>query len=455
MSKNAGTSSPRKPKSSSADGARAIATTVLNRVWHEGAWAAPALDAELRRHPQLDPRDGRLATELSYGVLRTQRVLEREISRHTENDKWRRQEAVHAAMCIAAYAILFLDKVPDFAAVDEAVEAVKRAKGRRVGGFVNAVLRKLVTAPRPGSLEQAIVEALPAWLSQALAQSVGDVTPFMTAALPAPMCLCLRRGEDRDAWIAQLRQAHPGAQIEAGALSPRCIVTRGLGDQRAVAGHDGAWIVQEEGAQLLAMSVGAREGETILDACAGRGGKTLWLCESVAPGGAVDAADLHPRKLERLAATPAGRLVRAQYAVDWEKGVGQVPEGYDRVLVDAPCSGTGTLRRRPEIVSRLGASDVARMAALQIAVTKRAASRLRPGGRLIYAVCSVLPAECEAVVDALLADESLGLQRAPFDVPLPPGVEGQHAFRLLPHVHGTDGYFAASFIRESLAPHSR
>jgi 16S rRNA (cytosine967-C5)-methyltransferase len=184
----------------------------------------------------------------------------------------------------------------------------------------------------------------------------------------------------------------------------------------------------------------------VLDACAGHGNKTWLLAAEVGATGAVDAADLFPAKLSELRAGPPGRRVHATYAVDWTAGAGEVPGGYDRVIVDAPCSGVGTLRRRPEIARRREAAELPRLAELQTRITRRAATRLRDGGTLIYAVCSVLREEAEDVVAALVeggGDEGVKLEPLPFEAPSALA-GGGHATRLLPHEHGTDGYFVAS-----------
>jgi 16S rRNA (cytosine967-C5)-methyltransferase len=395
----------------------------------------------------MDPRDKRLATELVYGVLRTSRYLEKRIQRHAQSDRWRRKSVVRANMSIAVYSIAFLDRVPAHAAVSEAVSAIKASSDRGASGFANAVLRKIAREKSRVPLAEAVAQAVPRWLVSALDDSLGaeGTSAFIHTLEPPPLCLWVRSGHERKAVIAELASAAPDARFEASPLSPRGIRAFGAGDPKRLPGVDGAWVVQEEGAQLVALAAGVRSGDSVLDACAGRGGKTLVLGEAVGEGGAVDAADLHASKLDRLRAGPPGGIVRATYAVDWSRGPGDVPADYDRVLVDAPCSGVGTLRRRPEIAERLAASDVDRLAALQLRIAREASKRLRPGGRLVYAVCSVLGPECEGVVEALCKDGSLEL--APFDAGLPL-FEDKTQVRLLPNEHGTDGYFIASFVRQ-------
>jgi 16S rRNA (cytosine967-C5)-methyltransferase len=174
------------------------------------------------------------------------------------------------------------------------------------------------------------------------------------------------------------------------------------------------------------------------------------LARAVLPGGAVDASDLHETKLDRLRIELARLALspRTTYAVDWSVGSGEVTALYDRVLVDAPCSGTGTMRRRPELASRRGEADVSALTALQLAIASRSADRLRVGGTLVYAVCSVLREEGEDIVARLLASRP-DLTASPFAGEAAAALaKDACTLRLLPYVHGTDGYFLASFHKE-------
>jgi 16S rRNA (cytosine967-C5)-methyltransferase len=427
-------------------------------VWQDQAFAAHTLDAELSGR-RLDPRDARLATELVYGVLRTRRVLEQRLDAHANRRGYKRKPAILAPLLIGAYSVLFLERIPTHAAVDEAVRGVRTAGDRRVAGFANAVLRKLAAERErdgPGDLDEAFVAATPPWLRASLARTVGDraARALVTGEPVAPQGICLGAGQDRAAWLAELRRAVPKAVVEPWRLSPQCILLAAAGDLRRLPGAGVDWIAQEEGAQVVALALGARQAESVLDACAGRGGKSFVLADAVGAEGAVDAADRSPAKLERLLrAPPHGARLRHTFAVDWSRGSGEVPAGYDRALVDAPCSGVGTLRRRPEIAARLTVGDPARLGALQVAIVRRVATRVRTGGRLVFAVCSVLAEETDGVVDALCARGSEGgdwaavLEPCPFDSPLVRELSaGASRLRLLPAEHGTDGYFMASFV---------
>lgn len=440
--------------------ARQLAERVLTRVWSADAFAAAVLDAEIARMQDFDPRDGALATELVYGVLRTQSALETRLQTLTSKGKLNVSERARAHLLMGAYSICFLDRIPPFAAVNEAVAGITSTGDTRTASFVNAILRKLTAAieadGRP-SLTDAMAASAPGWLRGALRRSLGrkDTEAYLAAGpVPPPIGLSLRSNADRAEWMETLQRVAPSATIEAGKASPRAILVRGAGDVRRFPGAGEAWIVQEEGAQIVALALGAQTGERVLDACAGRGNKTWILADAVGTAGAVDAADLYAAKLERLRESPFGNAVRQTFVVDWaaEQHPGPLPPNdYDRILVDAPCSGTGTLRRRPEIALHRSAEDVTRLSNLQMAIVRQAALHVKPGGRLVYAVCSVLREECQQVVETLLATPLMDGRRLfaiPFDAARECGLFGEEeatTLRILPHVHGTDGYFMASF----------
>jgi 16S rRNA (cytosine967-C5)-methyltransferase len=442
--------------------ARSVAAEVVVRVLRDKAFASAALDAELERNVQLDVRDRALATELAYGTLRLLGWLEKRVGRHASRGLGSVEVHVRAQLLVAAYQVLVLTRVPAFAAVDEAVSAVRALRGPRVAGFANAVLRKVASDPRPTveELARAALDAADPALARAIVAAIGEPAAICLLASDEtpPLGLRVVQASSRALWLDRLREARPDATVEPGRFSPFAILARGAGRLDDLPGFaEGAWSSQEEGSQIVALSLGARPGERVLDACAGRGNKTGLLAGEVAGSGAgtaeggVDAADLHPKKLERLAVELAriGARAQATYAVDWSAGTGGVTGPYDRALVDAPCSGTGTLRRRPELLLRRTAADLAELAKLQRAILARVAGLVRPGGRVVYAVCSVLREEAEEVVAGA---EAIGLVPAAFDAAIASAVApaGATSFRLLPNEHGTDGYFVASFVR---APH--
>lgn len=418
---------------------RAIAARVLARVEQDRAYAAAALAAELERRPGLDPRERALATELTYGTLRTLGALSARLTRFIPRGLDKTDRAARVHLLIAAYQILLLDRVPAFAAVDAAVSLVRAERGAKLAGFVNAVLRRVAGGGASLDRGDAIVESTPAWLREKLERDVGadEMRALLGAAGDDPgVAVRIRPGHALPEWLEQ---------AERGRVSPLARLTRGEGDPRRRPGHGDSFVVQEEGAQVVALALGARPGERVLDACAGRGQKSSLISELLDGSGELWASDLHPGKLARLTAEHR-RLGLADphtAAIDLSLGVGELPGDFQRILVDAPCTGSGTLRRRPEIALRLGPDDPARMGELQASILRNAARLSSPGGRVVYAVCSVFREEAEDVlarVDDLL--EQVTFDPTDLDV-----VRGATSVRLLPLAHGTDGYFVAALRR--------
>lgn len=420
---------------------------MLVRVVRDQSFAAAALEAELSRVVQLDDRDRALATELVYGVLRVFPWLVAQIDGRAKKPTHSLPWDAQGALWVAAQQLFFM-RVPAFAAVDEAVTAVRRAAGASVAGFANALLRKLAASrPKPSEQEalriHARLESCPAELRAALDSALGQdaAHAFLSELQPPPIGLRVTHEHERAEIMERIRTTRAHAELRLGTLSPLCINAHRLGGRlQSLPGFaEGHLSVQEEGSQVVALSLGVRSGERVLDACAGRGNKTGVLALA---GGRVDACDRDSRKLERLDEDLARlHTSAATFAVDWLVGSGDVQGTYDAVLVDAPCSGTGTLRRRPELLLRKSRPLVERTAE-QRALVRAVVPHLKTGGRLVYAVCSVLRAEAEDVIAGL---EDL-LEAAPFAgggttfVPL-----DATACRLLPNVHGSDGYFIASF----------
>lgn len=420
--------------------ARDVAARVLVRVWEDDAFAAPALSSELER-ANLDSRDRGLATELTYGVLRTQKYLETRLEKFGRLKKGERTLVAHLLVCV--YQLEFLDRVPARAAVSEALALISPNHDRRVTGFANAVLRRLSEdeqGRRP--LSDAIFASAPSWLRKRLVRQLGEVEVRELLARDAKRAPHLRvvgsPSNEFEDWL----QTHAEA-LEAVPRAYRFVA--GGDPRRSDFYRDGAFIVQELGAQLIGHCLGANEGESVLDVCAGRGQKTSLLAEIVGPGGRVVATDLFEHKVRALGEemTRLGLSVEG-YQWDWTTPPPPQLEGvFDRVLVDAPCTGVGTLARRPEIARRLTPEDPARMARLQLEITTNAARCLRPGGTLLLSTCSVFEEEGPSVVRQL---EEVGLRPVPVEavpaVATPFGPEGA-LLRLSPGRSETDGYFIA------------
>lgn len=425
--------------------ARDVAREALSRVDRDRAWATPALDAALRR-AGLPSQDAAFATDLVYGVLRMRARLDGALGRFAARGLDGLPPRAKAAMRVGAYEVLFL-RTPAYAAVDEAVGAVARFSGRRVAGFCNAALRRLSTEgegefPDPASDPLGAImkhESYPEWLARLMIEEVGAAEAVALARAmndPASVTLRARLSRiSRDEAQRRIAVERPEAKLAPGTLVPEAIVTRNLGPVATLALHrEGLVTVQDEAAQLVGRMLAPRPGERVLDACAGGGGKATHLAELMGDRGQVDAADRNERKLSQLSEACARLGLRAIRPIVCDV---LDPDGlarnYDRVLLDAPCTGIGVLRRHPEARWRLGADDTPRLADLQSRMLDAAADRVRPGGVLVYCVCSFVRAEGPAQIEALVA------RRPWFSV--------EEERLTLPHREGCDGFFMVRLLR--------
>jgi 16S rRNA (cytosine967-C5)-methyltransferase len=299
----------------------------------------------------------------------------------------------------------------------------------------------------------AVEQSLPDWAARLLHEQYGEDSQALAAALNRRAPLTLRTNTlklTRDELVAKL--AAEGVPARPGTLSPVALVAEGRPNVFALAAFkDGLFEVQDEGSQLIALACGARPGQHVVDACAGAGGKTLALAAQMRGKGRILACDVTDERLEDL-------KPRAKRAGAFTITARAVPEGApgdaalagelgraDVVLVDAPCTGTGSWRRNPDARWRMTGADAASFPARQQGILRRSATLVRPGGRLVYATCSLLRAENEDVA-AWFAQERPDFEAARLDLPAE-ALDAQGRLRLLPHVHGTDGFFAAAFVR--------
>ncbi len=415
--------------------ARDVARRVLDRVDKDGAWATPTLDGELARSG-LDERDRRLVAEIVYGVLRHRARIDRAIAAHA--DLKRTPPRVVTALRVAAYQLLLLDRVPGYAAVDDAVHAARAAGGAKLAGFCNAVLRKVSTAREPAlpadpRARAELAHSLPRWITDELAAAAGDDRLDELAAafaLPAPIIAranALRT--TREALIDELAAA--GVTATPVAAAAMALRLDGLGDPaRSASFTAGRWTVQDTGAQLVGLVAAPRAGQRILDACAGVGGKSTHLAELSGDAAPIDAADQSATKLE-LAAQTARRLgitSLCRHVCDLLDPAAPLAPAYDLIVLDAPCSGLGVLRRHPDAKWRLQPGDVPRLAAIQRQLLDAMVARLAPGGALVYSVCTFTRAEGPDQVAALV--ERTGLRVVAEHRTWPPDCDAFYLARL-------------------------
>lgn len=436
--------------------AREVALEVLHRVDADRAWSGAALRAALRR-AALTPADAAFATELVYGTLRHRAQVDWALARTLHRSLDSLPPRIREVLRLGAYQLAFLSRVPARAACDETVELARRVGHPGTVSLVNAVMRRLAASPpawpEPAETAEAIAVrwSHPEWLvARWLARFGPDETRALCAANnetpPSWVRLNTLRGtiQELDGRLRSLGiETQPSERLPEGRR-----IAAGPPDARDAAYADGIVTPQDEGSMLVARLVAPRPGEVVVDACAAPGGKTTHLAALMDDRGRVLACDLLPQKLETVARQCArlGVACVETRVLDAAR-LGEVcAQAADRVLVDAPCSGLGVLRRRPEIRWRIRPEDLAAITARQARVLAGAAAAVRPGGRLVYSVCTIEPEEGPDVVAAFLAAspafEPAPIENWPFATPDAPGT----AF-LYPHRTGTDGFFVAALRR--------
>jgi 16S rRNA (cytosine967-C5)-methyltransferase len=447
---------------------RALALDVLLSIEESEAYSHIALDAALRRH-NLSPRDRGLATCIVYGTLAYQRRLDAELSGALRSDLYTGTPAlVRVGLRLALFQLRYLDRVPAHAVLNEAVSEIKRRRGPKLGGLVNAVLRRLVTAPPVTPPAFADDAARLAWTyslpdalaAQALARFSPEDAERWATAMNSPPPLTAR--------VNLSRVPFATAQTELNAepcrwASAALHLPSGLDPAARAALEQHRCAIQDEGSQLVTLFAGPftpsdlpTPHAAIWDVCAGQGGKTNHLADLLhlhSPKTELWATDLHEKKLERLQRSPLLKGLRLHVdTVDaryW-----QAPRLFSLVLLDAPCSGLGLMRRHPETRWRRPQS-VEALALLQSQLLRATARAVAPGGLLLYAVCTSTPEETTQQIDAFLRDSpDFSLESPPpsllTSIPaLADLITSEGLLSIGPYPHDTDGFFAARLRRRA------
>ncbi|MGY1746007.1 RsmB/NOP family class I SAM-dependent RNA methyltransferase [Blastococcus sp. SYSU D00695] len=436
------------------DGARLTAYDVLDAVSAREAYANLLLP-QLLRERRLETRDAAFATQLAYGALRAQGTLDAVLTTLVDRPLGELDPRVLDLLRLGAYQLVDL-RVPAHAAVDTTVDLTRAIVGAGAAGLVNAVLRKvgaggdraawLERLDASGDARLALATDHPEWVVRAWRDALGgdeELEPALLADDAAPEVHLVARRVPR----AQLAEESGG---QPGRWSPYAVRLGGGDPGRLPSVRSGAAAVQDEGSQLAALLLARAplDGPDAawLDMCAGPGGKS-GLLAAVRPAGVrLTAADRAPHRAELVRQALAGEddvevLVADGRERPWGEGV------FDRVLLDAPCTGLGALRRRPEVRWRRTAADVAPLAALQAELLDSALASVRPGGVVAYVTCSPHTDETVAVVDAAAARADVEVVPVAPLLPEVPGVERGPAGQLWPHRHGTDAMFLSLLRR--------
>ncbi|THE15853.1 16S rRNA (cytosine(967)-C(5))-methyltransferase RsmB [Enterococcus hirae] len=432
---------------------RFMALMTLERVNKGGAYSNLLLN-EMINQGELNQKDIGLFTELVYGTISRQRLIEFYIApliAHAKKiDDW-----VKTLLYLSVYQLEFLDKVPDHAILNEAVEIAKTKGNPGTGKFVNGVLRNYLRQEKPDlttftdPIERlAITISLPDWLTQRLVEQIGyEETERLGLSLYQPSHVSGRvdtRKLSREQAIHVLQEE--GLDVEASQISPYGIIAEKGRLVSSTLFHDGIMTIQDESSMLVAPAMQIEPEHHVLDACAAPGGKTTHIATFLDPacGGEVTALDVHEHKV-KLIEENAVRLGVANtvYAqkMDAREVNEQFDEQFDRILVDAPCSGFGLLRRKPDIRYKKNEHDLANLPTIQLAILESAAAVLKPSGILTYSTCTVLKEENQEVIAAFL-ERHPDFER--IDVLVDPVLQSsikEKMLTLYPHQFYTDGFF--------------
>jgi 16S rRNA (cytosine967-C5)-methyltransferase len=450
---------PATPGRSLYSGPRGIAVKILNRVERTDSYLDKVLDVELKSPELADPDKG-LLTEIVHGVLRWQNRLDWVLNGFSHGNFAKSEINVKNTLRVALYQILFLDRVPHAAAVNEGVEFIKRIRGDKPAGLVNAVLRNIIRnieGIRYPLVEEDPVQHLaiyyshPHWIVRRWVARFGfeETKKLLIAGNERPF-LTLRINKlktDPGAFLRQLEQqgiAYTGSSHIDYFVKVKSLAR--IGQMELF--RSGMFTIQDESAALPCLLLAPKPGERVIDLCAAPGGKTTNMAELMNNEGEVIAVDKYEAKLNLIRAS-CDRLGLRNVRLVAADAQSLETESADRVLLDAPCSGLGVLSKKPDIKWKRDVSDLLKLTRIQSDLMDNAARLVKPGGALVYSTCTTEPEENQEMVRAFL-------QRHPEYTLDPAGpyvnadlVNPEGCVETLPHRHAMDGSFAARLLKSS------
>ncbi|SDI67470.1 16S rRNA (cytosine(967)-C(5))-methyltransferase RsmB [Natribacillus halophilus] len=424
---------------------RMNAAHILDRVFFEEAYSHLALNEALQ-DSSLSEVDNRFVTEVVYGTIKRLNTLDYVLEQTMKQPFRKTDRRVKTILRMSAYQLLYMDRIPERAAINEGVELAKRWGRGGLKGFVNGVLRTVARQGLPDfkrisdPVQRIALETShPEWLVRKWVQAYGeDVCRAMceTNLKRAYTTLRVNRLQtDRDTLQRDLQAE--GIETSAGNLSPdSLIVTEGQA-MHSASFAKGAFSFQDESSMLVTQALDVEAGLNVLDACAAPGGKTTYIAERMYDEGQVLANDIHPHK-SMLIEQQVQRLglesvtTRTEDATDLDDTF--EAETFDRVLVDAPCSGLGVVRAKPDIKWQMNPEQIKELSALQLRILEAAAYVLKPGGTLVYSTCTLMPEENEEVVDAFLQKHYTSFAK-------------DEVRSIFPQQYDSDGFFIAAMTK--------
>ena len=437
---------------------RMTAFKVLMRVEGEDGYSNIALSEALSA-AKAEPRDRAFVTRLVYGVLEKTEYLDHVISSYLKSGA-RVEPEVRCILRMAVYQMAFMN-VPDSAAVNESVNLAKKRKLFRATGFINGLLRgfirdgKRVSLPDPVRQPEkhlSIKYSCPLWLVKLWRESYGeDICGKILQSLEGrpPIFLRVNTTKISTGELVNLLESQ-GVRVSVSEIIPDCVVIEDSGDITALpAFREGLFHVQDGSSQLCCAAAAPASGSVVYDVCAAPGGKSFSLAELMGNVGKIIACDIHPHRVE-LISEGAKRLGLDCVEPTVRDALGECePERADLVLCDAPCSGLGIIRRKPDI-KRKPQSEIEGLPGLQYRILENSSRLVRKGGRLVYSTCTLNPAENAAVIGKFLMNHG---EFEPCSLALPEGIERaidepDYALTIFPHMINTDGFFISSVRRK-------
>lgn len=432
--------------------ARDVALRALVACEKQGAWSDGFLKKEIGG-AGLDGRDAALATRLCFGVQQNRMLLDFWLGGLSKVALAKMEPAVRCALRLGAYQIMLLDRVPDHAAVNQAVEQARRnSRNPRSAGLVNGILRSLIrqesALPQPPDL--ATRYSHPQWLVDAFSRCL---PPKEVEALLAadnsepPTCVQINTCKVKTPVVMDALQQE-GMEVQLHPWLPDCLLLRGTGNlERSLAFQRGWFYVQDAAARLAVLAADPKPGMDVLDACAAPGGKSFASAIAMGGKGQVTSCDIHPHKqtlLQRGASRLGLDIIRTE-VLDGKNCKVDFLNGFDLVIADVPCSGLGIIRKKPDIRYK-EPEPLAGLPRVQSAILENVSHYVKPGGVLLYATCTLLERENEAVIGRFI-EKQKDFTFEKFQLPGPFSECADGMVTCWPHRHGTDGFFFAKLRR--------
>lgn len=436
--------------------ARQVAFEALLKVHKDGAYSNLVVDSLLKEHPELDERDKAFVCNLVYGTLDRLILIDYNLGLYLNQPVRKLRPELHTILRMGTYQLLFMDKVPSRAAVNESVNLAKVNKSKFAASMVNAVLRRVSDngLRLPESSENdpnylAIKYSCPEWLISLWIDAYGfdNAVALAEKALEAPPVVVRANTTKISADELIWKLAEEGVISQKSETIPDALILSNTGSvDELLAYKEGLFHAQDLASQICCKALDAQEGETVFDLCSAPGGKAFTVAETMNNKGVLRAFDIYQSRVE-LIKSGAERLGLTNVftylsdATIYNENYGKA----DRVLCDVPCSGLGIIRRKPEIRFK-SREDIDNLPELQYRILCNAIKYLKDGGRIVYSTCTLNPKENSEICDRFLAEHP-DFSAVKLFPDLPRYGEDDKYLTLMPHIHSTDGFFVAAFVK--------